>query len=237
MSKGSRYDGRMRREAALIAGLLLLPTWATRADESRTIRVPIDGGWQRMSIFEGSNIYYQARAENGMTYLHADYHPPQKTVTFVRKIPTLPGNFDRFRFRWRVFKFPVNGDEALPGHRDNAASVYLLFKDGVKDYVIKYVFSTAHARGFNFRDAVSGLFTKMQIVVLEDNYREIGRWQSEDVDFRNDFRNYFGVARVPPLRGIGVLSDGDGTKSEVIADYADFTFVDSSGEKQQTTSR
>lgn len=205
----------------------LLLASPARAENPPTLKIPIDREWKKASVFSGNNIYYKVKVENGITLLHAEYQPSLKTVTLVRKLPSGLGNYDRIKFRWRVFKFPINSDEAVPGRMDDAASIYLFFRDGVKDYVLKYLFSAAHVKGFNFRDGDSSYFKKLHVIVLQDQHQETGKWYEEEIDFKQEFRKYFGVKDVPAIQGIGVLSDGDGTQSPVAADYADFELVDS----------
>ena len=66
----------------------------------------------------------------------------------------------------------------------------------------------------------------MQVVVQQGVPPVTGEWRSECVDPLADFRRYFHAGpneSVPHLVGIGVLSDGDGTKTVVESDYADFS--------------
>lgn len=219
----------MSKHALLVLVGLLAPA-AARADgpaEARAehrLSIPFDGEWKKL-MFSGRTMYYRWLSEDGVDFLRAEYRPPWKTVTMARKLPNIPREADRFRFKWRVFKFPVNADETVEGRVDSAASVYLFFKEGVHEYVLKYLYSAAHPKGFNFRDRDSGLLKKLHVIVLEDRAQEAGKWLDEEVRFKDDFRKYFGTKDVPSLRGVGLLSDGDGTKSEVAADYADFRIV------------
>ena len=54
-------------------------------------------------------------------------------------------------------------------------------------------------------------------------------WRSEEIDLRRELREHFeggnADADVPELVGIAIMSDGDQTKSESAADYAQFTLV------------
>ena len=125
-------------------------------------------------------------------------------------------------------QFPVNADEKVEGRMDNAASVYLTFANGLRRYVIKYVWSTAYPAG-TYWLASSGLFEKMEIVVREGPPAETNTWRDESVEVGEEFRRYFGGDHdddVPPIAGVGVLSDGDGTRCEVEADYAGFVLRD-----------
>jgi hypothetical protein len=201
------------------------------AEEKRhriNVKIPVDTEWKRLPQYSGPDIYYRILNEDGMTFLRAEYKPKYKTTIFYRKLPKIPSKYKKLKFKWRVYKFPAGADETIEGRMDSAASVYLFFKDGLKKYVIKYIFSQAHKKGFNFRSSDSNFLNKLHIVVLEDRYNDVGKWLEEEVDFYEDFKRYFEKEEVPPLMGIGVLSDGDGTKQEVIADYGDFILIDTS---------
>lgn len=190
------------------------------------VKIPIDSEWKRLPQYSGPDIYYKILNEDGLTFLRAEYKPKYKTTIFFRKLPKIPSKYKKLEFKWRIHKFPEGADETVEGRMDSAASVYLFFKDGLKKYVIKYIFSTAHKKGFNFRATDSNFINKLHIVVLEDRKPEIGKWLKEEINFYEDFKKYFEREDVPPLLGIGVLSDGDGTKQDVVADYADFTLKD-----------
>lgn len=190
------------------------------------IKIPIDTEWGRLPQYSGPDIYYRILNEDGITFLRAEYKPKYKTTIFFRRLPKVSSRYKRLEFKWRVHKFPEGADETVEGRMDSAASVYLFFKDGLKKYVIKYIFSTAHKKGFNFRAADSNFINKLHIVVIEDRRDEVGKWLKEEIDFYTDFKKYFNREDVPHLLGIGVLSDGDGTKQDVVADYADFVLID-----------
>lgn len=201
------------------------------ADDSKhkvNVKVPIDQEWKRLPQYSGPDIYYKILNEEGVTFLRAEFKPKYKTTIFYRKLPKIPARYKKLKFKWRVYKFPEGADETIEGRMDAAASVYLFFKDGLKKYVIKYIFSLAHKKGFNFRSSDSNFINKLHVVVIEDRYNEVGKWLEEEIDFYSDFKKYFEKEEVPQLMGIGILSDGDGTKREVVADYADFTFIDTS---------
>lgn len=190
------------------------------------VKIPMDTEWRRLPHYSGPDIYYRILSEDGVSFLRAEYKPKYKTTIFFRRLPKVSSRYKILKFKWRVYKFPEGVDETVEGRMDSAASVYLFFKDGLKKYVIKYIFSTAHKKGFNFRAADSNFINKLHIVVIEDRKNEVGKWLNEEIDFYADFKKYFDREDVPPLLGIGVLSDGDGTKQEVVADYADFVLID-----------
>ncbi|MCX7942918.1 MAG: DUF3047 domain-containing protein [Deltaproteobacteria bacterium] len=227
----------MIRITLILLFQLLFILGVVQGDEKRykvNIKIPIDSEWKRLPQYSGPDIYYKILNEDGITFLRAHFKPEQKTTIFYRKLPKVPSKYKKLKFKWRVYKFPEGANETIEGRMDSPASVYLFFKDGIKKYVIKYIFSMANKKGFNFRAADSNFLNKLHIVVIEDRVSEVGKWLEYEIDFYEDFKRYFEREDVPQFMGIGVLSDGDGTKKEVIADYADFVLIDTSrGEEKE----
>jgi len=64
---------------------------------------------------------------------------------------------------------------------------------------------------------------------IVDSGGPLRQWRTVRIVPDDEFRNYFedgdAHASVPPLVGIGILTDGDQTRSESIADYRDFVLV------------
>ncbi len=227
----------MYKKIILMSLLVIILSSNLLAEESKTDsqkdrkarinkKIPIDSEWKRLPQYSGPDIYYKILSEGEITFLRAEFKPKYKTTIFFRKLPKISSKYRKLQFKWRVHKFPEGADETIEGRMDAAASVYLFFKDGLRKYVIKYIFSIAHKKGFNFRAADSNFINKLHISVLEDRVNEAGKWLKEEINFYEDFKKFFEKEDVPPLMGIGVLSDGDGTKKEVVADYADFILID-----------
>jgi hypothetical protein len=208
----------------LAAAQMGIPTKA-EGTAAASVRLPPGPAWQVLSRFSGKVSYYKLVEEGGVTMWHATYHPDLKTVILYAKLPRA-GLYSNLRWRWRVQKFPKNADETIDGRTDSAGAVYVYFETTFKQYIIKYVWSVKHEAGFSFRTADSSIFRKMQVVVREGPPPRTDSWIAESTDPVGDFRKYFGGDDVPPMVGIGLLSDGDGTRSEVEADYADFELAD-----------
>ncbi len=65
-----------------------------------------------------------------------------------------------------------------------------------------------------------------QETMIVDSGGPLGVWRHASIDLRSEFRNHFEGgdlnASVPEFRGVGIMTDGDQTKSESVADYAGF---------------
>ena len=215
----------IRRAAILCVVAITAPNSGGESAASRAVvSLPAGPLWQVLSLFSGPDNYYAFLDEGGTGFIRATYRPPMETVILYAKLPS-PFGYTELSWRWRMHKLPRGGDEAIGAKNDSGGSVYAYFDTWPRKYVIKYVWSAARPPFFNFRTQDSTLFQKMQLVVLEGPATSLDAWVSEVVDPVADFRRFFEIADdedVPPLVGIGMLSDGDQTQSEVIADYADF---------------
>jgi len=69
-----------------------------------------------------------------------------------------------------------------------------------------------------------------QDTVIVDSGGPVGEWRTVrivlDDEFRNHFENGDSQASVPDLVGIGIMSDGDQTRSPSVADYEGFVLTE-----------
>ena len=108
------------------------------------------------------------------------------------------------------------GAEALgASYRDPSGFVYT--RDGALYRQVNRVFQERYKA---FLD--SGLYAELVEGRLLVRHREVS------LDLAAEFRKHFEDgdpnADVPPLVGLGVMTDGDQTKTESTGDYADFVF-------------
>jgi len=179
-------------------------------------------------IFErdsGPVNYYRIVYQPEGPAIHAHYRPPLETVTLASKIPeVLRTKAKRLRWRWRVLQFPTHGNDCVPGRADSAASVFLTFKRGLKYYTLKYVWSTEGVKGTVCDPRRNPFYNRDTIVLESGGPKET--WLEEEIDLRTEFLKHFEPggtdSDVPDFVGIGVFTDGDQTKSEAEADYAQF---------------
>jgi hypothetical protein len=209
-----------------VIGLLLVAVEAPRAAAPAVPPTPMltvhPSDFRKVDKLSGDQDYYSLQTAELPAFLRAQYRPPMKTVVYGYEVPEAQGHATQLSWNWRVIQHPHGADERVGGKRDSAASVYCFFKIGLVTYTLKYVFSKDVPTGTRFRKDHTW-FDAMGVIVLA-TYRpeDVGEWRTETVNFAADFRQTFGRDKVPRLRGIGVMSDGDNTKSEVIADYGDF---------------
>jgi len=220
----------VRTFASPAALCLLLISAGTAGEEPRSQAVtPIDvHGFRVLESYSGPVSYYKLVEDPEMPFIRAVYRPPLETVTLGAEIPEgLRQHTRRLRWKWRAQVLPKGGNECKEGLGDSAAVVYVSWKRGLKWYSIKYSWSSEGEKG-RVCDQKRNLFVVQDTVILESG-GPVGQWKNEEVDpsaeFRAHFENGNPNADVPDLVGLGIMSDGDQTRSISAADYAGFALV------------
>jgi hypothetical protein len=171
----------------------------------------------------GKDRYFRVANEDGRPYLAVDYRPPMETETLGVRVPdSLRKRETRVTWRWRIRSFPKAGDECFGERGDSAAGVFLTFHTGLKWTLLKYIWSEVEPVG-TVCDKRSNLFVARQTTILEKG-GPLGVWRQESLDPKAEYVRHFGgkLEDVPDLVGMGLLTDGDQTKSVSAADYSDF---------------
>jgi hypothetical protein len=136
----------------------------------------------------------------------------------------LRGSVASIQWKWRAVTLPLGGNECDDGAGDSAAVVYVTWKRGLRWYSLKYVWSSVGPKGRTC-DRKRNLFRAQDTIIVESG-PPVGEWRtveiSPDLEFRNHFEDGDPHADVPDLVGVGIMSDGDQTKSVSEADYAEF---------------
>src|SRR5688572_24073455 len=175
----------------------------------------------------GQFNYFTDVTEGELTFLRARYRPPLKTVVLGWQVAEAQRRATHLSWKWRAQKLPTGGDECQDGKGDSAAVVYVTWKRGLRYYTLKYVWSAVGKKG-SVCDRKRNPFVAQDTIILESG-PPLDTWKTVRVDLFAEFRRRFedgdAHAEVPDFGGVGVMSDGDQTKSESAADYRDFTLV------------
>jgi hypothetical protein len=168
------------------------------------------------------NYYSVAVDASGEGYVHAAYRPPLRTGVLGYEVPESVRSSARLlRWRWRVLAFPKGGDECAAGKEDSAAVVYVIWRHELRFFTLKLAWSTVGPRGA-VCDRRRNLMLSQDTELLESG-GALDAWKDEELDLRAEFRRHFADGKadapVPPLVGIGIMSDGDQTESASVADY------------------
>jgi DUF3047 family protein len=219
-----------RSSSTLAATCVLLISAGTAGEEARPLQVtPIDvHSFRVLESYSGPVSYYKIVEDPQMPFIRAVYRPPLETVTLGAEVPDqLRQRSKKVRWKWRAQVLPKGGNECRAGYGDSAAVVYVSWKRGLKWYSIKYVWSSVADKG-QVCDQKRNLFVVQDTVVLESG-GPLGQWKDEEVDPNAEFRAHFEGgnpnADIPDFVGVGIMSDGDQTKSISAADYAGFALV------------
>ena len=217
----------MRPPLAALALLAALVTWKPGAAAADPDLVIGPQAWRILKRDSGPVNYYTQVTEPDRTYIHARYEPGMKTAVLGFQIPEEDYQARKVRWSWRAVTLPLGGDECASGREDSAAVVYLTWKRGLRYYTLKYVWSSVGPRGKTC-DTKRNPFVAQDTIILESG-APLGTWLTEEIDLPASFRAHFeggdSKADVPKFVGVGIMSDGDQTKSESAADYGSFTVV------------
>lgn len=184
--------------------------------------------WKIVARESGPVNYYTVVADPVAPHVHAKYVPPTKTAVLGWQTPDADRQrVKKVRWTWRAVTLPSGGDECTSGKGDSAAVVYLTWKRGLRYYTLKYVWSAVGPKGKTC-DRKRNPFVAQDTIIVESG-GPLDTWKPVEIDLATEFRNHFERgdpnAEIPDFVGIGLMSDGDQTKSESSADYGVFTVV------------
>lgn len=166
---------------------------------------------------------YTVQQEDGNRYLHA--RDNGHSVIIRKELRSWnPKQYPILTWRWRAQVLPRDGDERSAQTNDSANAVYVVLSENFFHVpkTLKYVWSTSVPVGTRYRRPGIG---RPYVIVLESGTQHLGTWVSESVNVYDDYLRAFGEK--PPSRavGIGVLTDGNATRSESEGDYDDFVLA------------
>lgn len=175
---------------------------------------------------ESGKVNYFRRVDSPEgVFIRADYDPPTKTAVLGYEMPDqYKEGITSLSWRWRANSLPEGGNECIKAKSDSAAVVYVTWRRGLRWYSLKYVWSSTLPKG-TVCDKKRNPFRAQDTIVLESG-GPLNVWHTAKINPEAEFRRHFedgdASASVPELIGIGLMSDGDQTKSKSSADYADF---------------
>ena len=167
--------------------------------------------------------YYSLGTDEGVPILQGVYRPGLGNVVLNARVPEEARQAVRsVSWRWRVHELPRDANDCGPGASDAAASVFLAFKAGLKLMVIKYVWSTVGTVGQSCQSTRGWFFDRDTTLVAVGGPLDV--WSSYEVDPRREFVKHYGgrLEDVPDFVAVGLMTDGDNSRSPAAADYADF---------------
>ena len=183
------------------------------------------GQWRTIPRESGPDMYYSVVRDPAMPFLRGRYRPPMQTTVLGWQLPDAArGGARTLKWKWRAEALPAGGNECDGKKADSAAVLYVTWKRGLRYYTLKYVWSSVGPKGSTC-DRKRNPFSAQDTVILESG-GPTDQWKSEEIDLKNEFRRHFEDGKmdadVPDLIGLGIMSDGDATRTESAADYAQF---------------
>jgi hypothetical protein len=212
--------------AACGAALFAAPSARSqRPDNEASLDVK---AWRLIPRESGPVDYYKVIDDPALPFIRAEYHPPYKTTVLGFQLSDSDRQRARkLRWSWRAITLPRGGDECVSGKGDSAATIYVTWRRGLRYYSLKYVWSAVGTKGA-ICDRKRSPFVAQDTVILQSG-GPLDTWQTEEIDLKGEFRSHFGggdaQSSVPDLLGIGLMTDGDQTKSDSSADYAGFVIT------------
>jgi hypothetical protein len=208
-----------------VALALLLLSFSAQAAESGRIALPL-ADWRIVKRDSGPTNYYSLHKEKPFPFIRARYRPTFETAVLGYQLPDQERSRARWlSWKWRAITLPVGGNECASGKEDSAAVVYVSWRRALRWYAVKYVWSAVGPKGA-ICDRKRNPFMAQDTVIMETG-TPIGVWRDETIDLDAEFRKHFAdgdpSASVPDFMGVGIMSDGDQTQSESVADYAEFS--------------
>lgn len=215
---------RRRFAALVVSACALFVPGAASADELN-VEAP---HWQLVKRESGPVNYYSVATEDGHSFIRGQYAPGMKTAVLGYQIAEGDRRrIKKVKWKWRAQVLPNGGDECVAGRTDSAAVVYLTWKRGLRYYTLKYVWSAVGQVGRTC-DSKRNPFVAQDTVILQSG-GPVGTWLSEEIDLASEFRRHFEGgnpnADVPSFVGVGLMTDGDQTRSASAADYGAFVLV------------
>ena len=214
---------------ALLSATVVLAALASGSRAQAEGELVIDAKrWKTIPSESGPTNYYTLVNDPAGPFIHGRYVPPMKTTVLGIDIAEADRQrIRKVRWSWRAVTLPVGGDECTSGKTDSAAVVYLTWKSGLRYHALKYVWSGVGQRGRTC-DRKRSPFVAQDTVILESG-GPLNTWRTEEIDLAAEYRRHFEnndpKADLPDFVGIGLMTDGDQTKSESAADYGTFTLL------------
>jgi len=210
-------DGRTEPEATAPSAAAAPAATASH----RTVIPP--GAFTVFKEDSGPVNFYLVGSDDGLPILKGVYKPGLANVVLMAQVPEKARRVVKsVSWRWRAHVFPKDANDCGPGAADEAASVFLVFKAGLKLMAVKYSWATVGTVGTSCQSNRGWFFDRDTIIVQVGGPPEV--WTSHSFEPRREFVKRFGgkLEDVPDFVAFAVMTDGDNSRTAAEADYADF---------------
>jgi hypothetical protein len=209
---------------AVVALVASVPALSLGAPPPGEFRLDVNK-WRLAESESGPVNYYSVVNDPERPFIRGSYRKGYKKSVLAFELPDAEKDrARRLRWSWRAIKLPEQGNECTPGKGDSAAVLYVTWRRFMRWYTLKYVWSSVGTPG-TICDRRRNAFVAQDTIILRAG-GPLGAWQDESIDLRAEYRKHFEggnpKASVPSLLGIGLMTDGDQTRTESTGDYAGF---------------
>lgn len=120
-------------------------------------------------------------------------------------------------WRWKIEKLPPGGSDTDLKKFDHTVRLYIAFKSMLVPRTVNYIWSADGKVGEKLSHPSSN---RARILILESGPAKAGQWVTEKRDLYQDWKTLFGE-EPPEIQSIGLMTDSDGTQSDVTGYYDD----------------
>jgi len=200
----------------LLPAVVLFAQSPVHMDFASDIVGTFPAGWDSNEVGKARHVY-SIRSEDGEKFLHADAR--SVSVHIGREVMWGLEEFPILQWRWRATRFPDRSNERTKDGNDSVLGLYVIFGKWPLPRTIKYIWSDTLPAGETLDSPFS---SRTKLVVLRSGRSLAGTWVQEQRDVLVDYNRLFpNGERNPVVRGIGILTDSDSTRSRAIGGYSE----------------
>lgn len=207
-------------------GFLLTGMGSRAAEPSSLVLESFEGSyeWTGGNKVDGVSDYYIVNDGKKKRVLHSKFIAGTDGEMIYRKVDWDTEKFPFITWRWRVLKFPTGAKVQEEEKSDSAAQIYVAWRLRGRIVGLKYFWTESDPNGTTF---ISGKYNPVGMYqgIFIRMGGKLGEWQSEKRNVREDFKKAFAKDAPQMINGIGILTDGDQTKTLPEAEFDDFIAV------------
>lgn len=209
----------MRIQTGFPALLALLPAVVIAEQKLVVDMLPIED-WTEVSFKDNTN--YQAVDEKGG-------EPSLKAISqssasaLAKRIKVDLDKTPYLNWQWKIDRILDKPDEQSKAGDDYPARIYVVKEGGWAPWrtrSMNYVWSSSQPVSSVWASAYTD---QSMMVAVKSGDRQVGQWQTEKRNVRQDFKDFFGE-EIKNIDVVAIMTDTDNTKSDATAWYADIYF-------------
>ncbi len=189
---------------------------------AETIKISFDkdlSGWQE-KIFSG-RVDYRTIEDDGHLVLQGVSGGKASALIHWQDID--PRQYPTLRWRWKIDKVLEKGHAGLRSGDDYPARIYIIFDSWLPGFArsINYIWASQVSREAM---VVNPYYRRSIMLAVNSGDEAAGRWVIEERDLLADYQRAFG-GRIPLIKAIAIMTDGDDTGESATAWYDWIEFV------------